>query len=81
MSRNIRAHRPRRSRRHYNVQWTWAMMDELVDLRRNRNDAYHNTNGRSRHEFWDTVAARFICLISIISLRKNFKFKLTNPFN
>lgn len=70
-----------RTRRSYNVQWNWAMMDELVDIRRDRNHAYHNTNGRSRHEFWDTVANRFICLISIISLRKNFKFKLTNPFN
>lgn len=60
----------------YNVRWNWAMMDELVDIRRNRNLAYHNMNGRSRQEFWDTVANRFIYLISIISLRKNFKFKL-----
>jgi len=81
MPRYSRHSRYTRTRRPYNVQWNWAMMDMLVDLRRDRNRAYHNTNGRSRHEFWDTVASRFICLISIISLRKNFKFKLTSPFN
>ncbi|GBB96992.1 hypothetical protein RclHR1_28910001 [Rhizophagus clarus] len=46
-----------RSRRsHYNVHWNWAMMDELVDIRRDRNRAYHNINGRSRYDFWDSVA-------------------------
>ena len=50
-----------RSRRsHYNVHWNWAMMDELVDIRRDRNRAYHNINGRSRYDFWDSVANRFI---------------------
>ncbi|EXX71860.1 hypothetical protein GLOIN_2v1835188 [Rhizophagus irregularis DAOM 181602=DAOM 197198] len=38
---------------HYNVHWNWAMMDELVDIRRDRNCTYHNINGRSRHDFWE----------------------------
>ncbi|CAB4495431.1 unnamed protein product [Rhizophagus irregularis] len=41
---------------HYNIHWNWAMMDELVDIHRDRNHAYHNINGRSRHDFWDSVA-------------------------
>ena len=50
-----------RSRRsHYNVHWNLAMMDELVDIRQDRNRAYHNINGRSRYDFWDSVANRFI---------------------
>ncbi|GET56145.1 hypothetical protein GLOIN_2v1835188 [Rhizophagus irregularis DAOM 181602=DAOM 197198] len=48
---------PRQTRRRsYNVHWNWAMMDELVDIRRDRNRVYHNINGRSRHDFWDSVA-------------------------
>ncbi|CAB4465101.1 unnamed protein product [Rhizophagus irregularis] len=47
-----------RHRSHYNVHWNWAMMDELVDIRRDRNRAYHNINGRSRQDFWDSVANR-----------------------
>ncbi|PKC11711.1 hypothetical protein RhiirA5_412735 [Rhizophagus irregularis] len=35
-------------------------MDELVDIRQDRNRAYHDINGRSRHSFWDFVANRFL---------------------
>ncbi|CAB4494872.1 unnamed protein product [Rhizophagus irregularis] len=50
-----------RSRRsYYNIYWNWAMMDELVDICRDRNHAYHNINDRSRHDFWDSVANRFL---------------------
>ncbi|GES88858.1 hypothetical protein RCL_jg16607.t1 [Rhizophagus clarus] len=58
-----------RSRRsHYNVHWNWAMMDELVDIRRDRNRAYHNINGRSRYDFWDSVANRTMSFIVMVTL-------------
>lgn len=41
-----RTHRTHRTQRTYNIQWTWPMMDELVDIRRDRNRAYYNQHGR-----------------------------------
>ncbi len=51
---------PRRSHRIQPVQWYDPHTDFLVDERRRRNEEYHNTYGRSRQEFWSSVARRFI---------------------
>ena len=51
---------PRRSHRIQPVQWHDPHTDFLVDERRRRNEEYHNTYGRSRQEFWSSVARRFI---------------------
>ncbi|CAB4484041.1 unnamed protein product [Rhizophagus irregularis] len=60
---------PRQTRRRsYNVHWNWAMMDELVNIRRDRNRAYHNINGRSRQDFWDSVANRTMSFIVMVTL-------------
>ncbi len=66
---------PRQSHRIQPVQWHDPHTDLLVDERRRRNDEYHNTYGRSRQEFWESVARRFIYIIF-----KNRIFNSTNPF-
>ncbi len=44
-------------------QWHDPMTDMLVEERRRRNDEFHNLYGRSRQDFWESVARRFICVI------------------
>ena len=43
----------------HHVHWYDAYVDFLVDEKRRRNDQYHETYGRSRMDFWETVARRF----------------------
>jgi G3E family GTPase len=57
------------------VQWRDPMTSYLIELRRNRNDEYHNTYGRSRQEFWSTISRRFVCMIFYKKKLKKFKFK------
>jgi hypothetical protein len=52
-----------RSRRIVPPQWHDPMVDMLIDERRRRNDQYHNTYRRSREEFWELIARRFLCMI------------------
>ena len=66
---------PRRLHHIQPVQWHDPHTDFLVDERRRRNEEYHNTYGRSRQEFWSSVARRFIYIIF-----KNRIFNSTNPF-
>ena len=56
-------HRRRRQTRVRQAQWDDPMVDMLIDERRRRNDDYHNLYGRSRQDFWSSVARRFICTI------------------
>jgi len=56
-------HQHRRQHRSRYVQWHDPMVDMLIDERERRNVEYHNTYGRSRQEFWSSVARRFICVI------------------
>ena len=44
-------------------EWHDPMMDMLIDERRRRNVQFHNTYGRSREDFWDSVARRFLYMI------------------
>jgi hypothetical protein len=58
--------RPRRSRRsrhsHHtsSVEWHDNYTDFLVEERRRRNAEYYATYGRSRVEFWNSIARRFV---------------------
>ena len=56
-------HSRSRSSRVQIAQWHDPMVDMLISERRRRNDDYHNQYGRSRQEFWRSVARRFICAI------------------
>ncbi|CAB4483106.1 unnamed protein product [Rhizophagus irregularis] len=49
-------HHTRSHHSYYNIHWNWVMMNELVDIRQDRNCTYHNINGKSHHDFWDSVA-------------------------
>lgn len=40
------------------ILWTDAESDYLIRQRRHRNDEFHNTPGRSRARFWESVARR-----------------------
>jgi Myb/SANT-like DNA-binding protein len=40
------------------VLWHNAETDMLISERRRRNDYYHSIEGRSRAEFWESVARR-----------------------
>ena len=59
-------HSQRRSRhRSHRIQpprWHDPIVDMLIDERERRNDEYHNMYSRSRQEFWDSVARRYILL-------------------
>ncbi len=61
-------------------QWHDPMTDMLVEERRRRNDEFHNLYGRSRQDFWESVARRFICVIFyfVYSLKKYLNS--TDPF-
>jgi hypothetical protein len=48
------------SRRIRQIQWYDQYTDYLVEERRRRNEEYHSMYGRSRMEFWNSVARRFI---------------------
>jgi hypothetical protein len=45
------------------AQWRDPMTSYLIELRRDRNEQYHITYGRSRQEFWSTISRRFVCMI------------------
>jgi hypothetical protein len=50
------------------VQWHDPMVDMLIKERRRGNDRYHDSYGRSRQDFWMSVARRFICVIFILHI-------------
>lgn len=52
-----------RTQRFSTPQWHDPMVDMLIEERRRRNVQYHNTYGRSRQEFWSSVARRFLYMI------------------
>jgi hypothetical protein len=66
MPRNTRNTRNTRTHRIRAPQWHDPIVDMLVEERRRRNNEYHNQYGRSRQEFWESVARRFICVIKYI---------------
>lgn len=47
------------------IAWIDPYVDYLIDERRRRNTEYHNIYGRSRQDFWESVARRFVCAIII----------------
>jgi len=58
--------RPRRQRRSHRIappQWHDPMVDMLIDERDRRNTEYHNWYSRSRQEFWESVARRYVYFI------------------
>jgi hypothetical protein len=63
MPRRTRRQNARRQNRVQPAQWHDPMVDMLINERRRRNDDYHNLYGRSRQDFWHSVARRFICTI------------------
>ena len=44
-------------------EWHDPMVDMLIDERQRRNVQYHNTYSRSREDFWESVAQRFLYMI------------------
>jgi hypothetical protein len=60
------------------ISWYDPYVDFLVEERRRRNEQFHVMYGRSRQEFWNSVARRFICLIFDLLL-KNSIFYSNNP--
>lgn len=72
-----RRNRNRNRRRSHNnpSQWHDPMVDMLIEERRRRNDNYHATYGRSRTQFWSSVARRFVYIIFYTFFKKKFKFK------
>jgi len=93
-----RAHRHRHHRRHRHhhhhhhhnhdqpTQWHTPTTDMLIDERERRNAEYHTRYGRSRQDFWESVARRYI--LFICSLKKNLnstihlcKFRINRHFH
>lgn len=52
--------RSHRSRRIVPPQWHDPMVDMLIDERERRNVEYHSIYRRSRQNFWESVARRYI---------------------
>jgi hypothetical protein len=61
------------------------MVDMLIDERRRRNDHYHRAYGRSRHDFWSSVARRFVCMIFYKKIQIQIihlcKFRINNRYH
>ncbi|CAB4444725.1 unnamed protein product [Rhizophagus irregularis] len=64
-------------RSYYNVHWNWAMMDELVDIRRDRNCAYHNINEYFERGFLGNSAAKSGGISSGITITMSFIIMVT----
>ena len=60
------------------IFWHDPYVDYLIDERKRRNDEYYNIYGRSRLEFWELVARRFILILYTYLILKNIIFNLTN---
>lgn len=62
-----------RQQRITHPQWHDPMVDMLIEERRRRNVQYHNTYNRSREEFWNSVARRFLslCIMLFYTFKKN----------
>jgi hypothetical protein len=61
---------------HIQISWEDVYVDYLVEERRRRNDQYHETYGRSRQSFWDSVARRFVCLIFGLFLKIQYSIQI-----
>ena len=64
MPRNRRSHHCSHHRSHciQPPRWHDLIVDMLINEQERRNDKYHNMYSRSRQEFWDSVARRYILL-------------------
>ena len=87
---NHRHHRHHHYYHHHNyaqyTQWHILIMDMLIDEREWRNAKYYLRYGRSRQDFWESIARRYI--LFICSLKKNLnstihlcKFRINRRFH